>query len=88
MKEIVNFIKWQWNRWETWKKWYIVMAFIFGAGVATSDPYKYYILAVPITALILWTGKWWIWDQVVDSWNSYKKEKQSLFETIREGKRQ
>lgn len=86
MKEIVNFIRWQWQRWQLWQKGYILGAAMLGAGVVAPEPYSFYLFAVPAIMLVVWTGKWWVWDSLKDSWTSYKKEKKQLFDTIREGK--
>jgi hypothetical protein len=86
--EILNFLKWQWNKWQFWQKCYIFGACLLGAGVVAPEPYSLYLFAVPVTMLVVWTGKWMLWDQAVESWNTYKKEKSSLFDTIREGKQQ
>lgn len=84
MKEILNFIHWQWCKWETWQKGYIICAFFAGAGVVAPKPYDFYLFAMPITVLFVWTGKWLVWDQLVESWNKYKTEKQELFTTIKD----
>jgi len=84
MKEVVNFIVWQWNQWETWQQCYIVGAFIAGAGVFAPKPYDGYLFAIPMIMLFVWTGKWWIWDQLKASWVKYQTEKQELFATIKE----
>jgi hypothetical protein len=86
MKEIVNFIRWQWQRWQLWQKGYILGSAMLGAGVVAPEPYSFYLFAVPVIMLIVWTGKWWVWDSLKDSWAAYKKEKKQLFDTIREGK--
>jgi Sec-independent protein secretion pathway component TatC len=83
MKEVVDFIVWQWNKWQTWQKWYIAGAFMLGAGVAAPSPYDKILFTIPMIMLFLWTSKWWIWDQLKASWDAYKKEKQELFATIK-----
>jgi hypothetical protein len=84
MKEILNFIHWQWCKWETWQKGYIICAFFAGAGVVAPKPYDFYLFAMPITVMFVWTSKWLVWDQLVESWNKYKTEKQELFTTIKD----
>ena len=88
MKEILNFIRWQWNKWEFWQKCYIVGAFFFGLGIGMPNPYRTFVMAVPVSMFFIATFKWFIWDMVKSSWNSYKKEKETLFDTIREGRQQ
>ncbi len=84
MKEIFNFIVWQWNKWQTWQKGYIICAFMLGAGVMAPSPYDKILFTVPMIMLFVWTGKWWFWDQLMESWNKYKTEKQELFTTIKD----
>ena len=84
MKEVVNFIRWQWSKWEPWQKGYIICAFFAGAGVVAPKPYDRYLFAVPMIMLFLWTSKWLVWDQLMASWNKYQTEKQELFTTIKD----
>jgi Sec-independent protein secretion pathway component TatC len=84
VKEVVNFIVWQWNQWQTWQKGYIVGAFMLGASIFAPEPYSKYLIAVPMIMLFVWTFKWAVWNQLMESWNKYKTEKQELFATIKE----
>lgn len=84
MKELLDFIKWQWSRWEFWQKCYIVGAFFAGAGVFAPRPYDFYLLGIPMIVLFVWCGKWMVWDQVKSSWDKYQTEKQGLFPTIKD----
>jgi len=83
MKEILEFISWQWSKWEIWQKGYVICAFFLGAGVVAPNPYDIYLFAIPMIALLIWTGKWWVWDQVKASWIKYQTEKQELFTNIK-----
>jgi hypothetical protein len=84
MKEVVDFILWQWNKWEFWQKCFVVGAFFFGLGLGLPEPYGHYVLALPVTAWFVAVGKWWIWNPLKDNWAAYKKEKRELFSTIKE----
>ena len=84
MKEVLQFIRWQWRKWETWQKCYIICAFFAGAGVFAPKPYDAYLFSIPMIIIFSWTAKWWIWDQVKESWNKYQTEKQGLFTTIKD----
>ena len=84
MKEILEFIRWQWRKWEIWQKGYIIGAFFLGAGVVAPRPYNMYLFAIPMIILFLWFSKWMVWDQLKDSWTKYKTEKQELFTTIKD----
>ncbi len=57
---------------------------MLGAGVMSPSPYDKILFAVPMIMLLVWTGKWWVWDQLMESWNKYKTEKQELFTTIKD----
>ena len=57
--------------------------FFLGAGIVAPEPYDIYLFAIPMIALFIWTGKWWVWDQVKASWNKYQTEKQELFTNIK-----
>jgi hypothetical protein len=84
VKEVVNFIRWQWSKWEPWQKGYIICAFFAGAGVVAPKPYDRYLFAIPMIMLFLWTSKWLVWDQLMASWNKYKTEKRELFTNIKD----
>ena len=84
MKELINFIKWQWSKWELWQKSFIVSSAFFGAGVTAPAPYSYYLLMVPTSVVLFWVTKWWVWDSIRTAWLNYQAEKQKLFTTIKE----
>jgi Sec-independent protein secretion pathway component TatC len=84
VKEVLKFIRWQWRKWETWQKGYIIGAFFMGAGVVAPNPYDLYLLAIPMIVLFVHCSKWMVWDQVKASWNKYKTEKQELFPSIKD----
>lgn len=84
MKEIIEFISWQWHKWELWQKSYVIGAFFVGAGVVAPRPYNLYLFAFPITVLFVWCTKWLVWDNLKSSWNSYQTEKRELFSTIKD----
>ena len=83
MKEILEFISWQWRKWEIWQKSYIIGAFFLGAGVVAPEPYSTYLITIPMIMLFLWTSKWLVWDQLKTSWIKYRTEKQELFTNIK-----
>jgi hypothetical protein len=83
MKEILLFIKWQWNKWEFWQKCFMFGAFFFGMGLGLPKPYQTYVLAVPLVIFFMSTFKWFVWDGVVNAWKSYKKEKSEMFSVIK-----
>lgn len=84
MKEILNFIRWQWQKFERWQKLWIIGCVFFGAGMTAPDSVRNYLIAVPIAIFFIYTFKWWIWEPTIASWESYKKEKAQLFDTIKD----
>jgi hypothetical protein len=84
VKDILQFISWQWRKWEIWQKGFIIGAFFAGAGVFAPKPYDVYLFAIPMIVMFFWTSKWWVWDQLIASWNKYKIEKRELFTNIKD----
>ncbi len=82
--KVFQFIRWQWQQFETWQKCYIFGAFLMGAGVVTPSPYDKYLFALPVAMLFCWTAKWWIWDALKNSYQKFLNEQNSLFTTIKE----
>ena len=84
MKEVIDFIIWQWNHWQTWQKGYILGAFMLGTSIFIPEPYSKYLIAVPMIMLFVWTFKWAVWNQLMESWNKYQTEKRELFTNIKD----
>jgi hypothetical protein len=83
MKNILCFIRWQWNKWETWQKFYILGAFLFGMAAVLPQPYSHFVGSIPVIMLFLTVGKWWIWDPLQSAYSEFKNERQNLFEVIK-----
>ncbi len=83
-KEILNFIQWQWNKFEFWQKCFIFSSSFFGAALVADQPYASYLSMVPMFIVGLFMLKWAIWDGTKSAWEKYKKEKSELFQTIKE----
>ena len=81
--DILGWLRWQWRKWETWQKFWIVGFFFFGAGVSASEEYKPYVFAIPVSIFFFYTGKWWVWEPIKESYENYQKERQGLFDTIK-----
>lgn len=81
MKEALNFIRWQWLKFEFWQKMFIfaMILQIFGYSVENQ-----YVVFVGISIVFFYLTKWFIWDRAVESWKNYKKEKEELFDTIKD----
>lgn len=83
MKDIFNFLRWQWRKWESWQKMYMLSAFTIGVGLASEQPYKFYIILTGFGIMFGYAVKWFMWDRIIESYQEYKKEKSQLFETIK-----
>ncbi len=83
MKELFNFIKWQWNQWEAWQKVWVFSSVFLGASFGASEPYSYYLAIVPTVVTLSYVIKWVVWDGTKSQWNRYQEHKQKLFDTIK-----
>jgi protein-S-isoprenylcysteine O-methyltransferase Ste14 len=83
MKEIVGFIAWQWRKWELWQKIFILNVFLFAVAVTLPNPYDVYIVGALMFAMLAWTLKWAVWDNVRANWQKYRQERNQLFTTIK-----
>ena len=84
MKEIVNFLKWQWQKFEFWQKCFVISSFFMGAGIAAPESVRHLLLAVPLIVVFGFMTKWFIWDGIHSSWVKYKEERNSLLTTIKQ----
>ncbi len=83
-KEIWNFTIWQWRKFEFWQKAFIFSSSFFGAALVAEQPYAAYLSMVPMVIVFSFMFKWMVWDGIKSAWERYKKEKESLFQTIKE----
>jgi hypothetical protein len=84
MKDLFDFVKWQWSKFEGWQKCWIISSAFFGAAMVSEPPYVFYLSLVPMTVIFGFLTKWLIWDGTKSQWQKYKKEKEGLFDTIRD----
>jgi hypothetical protein len=85
MTKIFNFIVWWWRRLDTWQKGWMAAAFVFGAGLSSSEPYKIYLLSVLPAFILLSMLKWAFWDSIKDEWIRYNKEQEEIVRTLKDG---
>ena len=79
IKDIINFVQWQWRKFEFWQKCFICSSFFFGAAVVSEPPYTFYLSIVPMVVVFSYMTKWMIWDAAKASWKKYQEEKKNLF---------
>lgn len=87
MKEIINFIVWQWNKWEFWQKCFICSSVFFGASIAAEPPYSQYLSIIPVLVAFAFMCKWWVWDGCKEQWRKYQAEKDGLFTKIKDSEK-
>jgi hypothetical protein len=83
MKDVWNFVSWQWKKFEFWQKCWIVSAAFFGAAMVSEPPYVFYLSLVPMIVILGSMLKWVVWDGSQEQWRKYQKEKQELLDTIK-----
>ena len=83
MKEILGFIAWQWRKWELWQRIFIVSMAVFAGAVLLPNPYDVYVVLALMFAMLAWTFKWAVWDNLQANWQKYQQERNSLFTTIK-----
>ncbi len=87
MREIINFLSWQWRRFEVWQKMFIFSMFLQGVAFPLDKPWSLYISGLGLFIILAWMSKWLIWDGVKNSWESYKKSRNELLTTIKNSDR-
>lgn len=86
MNDVWLFVKWQYSKLEFWQKVYLVNFFVMGFTALRTDETSKTIFMLTIAVPFLFMVKWFVIDQIISSWQKFKKEKSELFETIRNGK--
>lgn len=84
MKNILNFIGWQYRKLETWQKWYLFAGFLFGGGVGYTGTPNNWASMTGIGIIFFMMCKWFIWDALVSSYKKYQEERNTLFQNIKE----
>lgn len=84
IKDLWNFLVWQWQRWQLWQRLWIVGAGFFGAAIVAPDHMQIYLFAVPVIIVVGCTFKWWLWDSVRASYAEYRRERDTLLDRIRD----
>ncbi len=87
MKEIWNYIHWSWVGFQTWQKMFVFAMLLQITGWIIALTYSDVGLWISHIGLVIVLGyifKWFIFDNVKDSWNKYKQERNKLLTTIKE----
>lgn len=84
MKEVFNFLKWQWQKFEFWQKCFVGSSFFIGASIVAEPPYDQYLGMVPLVIVGAFFIKWVVIDGTRSAWQRYKQERNQLLTTIRD----
>jgi hypothetical protein len=76
MKELVEFIMWQWGKWQGWQRIYFISMIVIVLGLVTPGLIGAILIVLGLTSLLSWLFKWAVWDSISDAYNEFKKEKQ------------
>lgn len=83
MKEIFNFLGWQWRKFEGWQKMFIFSMFLQGLALPMSSPWALWVSGLGLFIISAYLFKWAIWDGTRAAWDRYKKERNGLLDTIK-----
>lgn len=86
MKDVLLFIKWQYQKLEFYQKIFILNSFVMGFTLAREDEISKIIFYCSLMVPLLFLCKWFIIDSIRDNWKKFKEQKSNLFNTIKEGK--
>lgn len=81
MKDVFDFVRWQWSKWQGWQRVYAVSMFMIIVGFVMPGVIGALLLVIGVTSILSWLFKWAIWDSVTNAYNEYKKEKQENEQT-------
>ena len=83
MKEIFYFLQWQWRRFETWQRFFILAMFLLGCAVTAPESLRVYFY---MSGMIIISGfflKWAVWDGTRAAWKRYQEEKQKVVDILK-----
>ena len=83
MKEFFGWVRWVWNKQETWQKTFLVAFFFLGAGINASAEAQKYLWSISFVIILFWLTKWCLWDAFWASWAKYKSHRNELLTTIK-----
>lgn len=78
--EAIRFLQWQWRQWSASDKWYFLALALIGFGVGSE---REIVWRIGVGIIFLMLCKWAIVDSTIKSYNKYKEQRDSLFNTIK-----
>jgi hypothetical protein len=76
LKDVYNFVVWQWSKWKPWQKVYVIAMTSVIIGFLLPGIIGALLLVLGLTSLLSWLFKWAVWDSITTSYNEFKKEKE------------
>jgi len=83
MKEILYFLRWQWKRFETWQRFFILAMFLIGCAFTAPQSFRVYFYMSGLIIIAGFTLKWAIWDGTRNAWKRYQEEKQKVIDILK-----
>ena len=83
MKEIWNFLIWQFRKFEVWQLAFIFAMFLQGVAVPLDNPYALWVSGSGMAIILGFFFKWAVWDGTRSAWSRYKEERNQLLTTIK-----
>jgi type IV secretory pathway TrbL component len=74
MKNVINFIVWQWTKWQVWQRIYAIAMILVIIGFLLPGIIGAFLLVVGLTSLLSWMFKWAVWDSITNAYKEFKKE--------------
>lgn len=82
--KILYFLQWQWRRFETWQKFWMLSMFLFGAGLVASEERKAWFLYPACAIVLCFVLKWVFYDAVRHAWAEFNKEQQQVIDIMKD----
>ena len=83
IKELYNFLIWKWQSFQTWQKMFLAAMAIQTLGWFVPGTIGMILAGLGIAVVFGYMLKWFVWDELRNSWAKYKAERNSLLTTIK-----
>jgi uncharacterized membrane protein len=82
--EILYFLKWQFNKFNFYKKMFVLGCTLFGAALVAPQPYSAFLILSVLSCAVICLLKFVIWNSIRNSWMDYQYEKERLLDILSE----
>lgn len=83
IREIVKFLRWGWQRFETWQRVFLAAMLVQVTGWFVPGTVGWAMSVSGMTVVFGYMLKWFVWDSIKTSWHKYKSERNELLTTIK-----